>query len=354
VRDEGCSKRPPTGDLALSTHPSRRTALATAAAAFASIAILPRGVRAAGTTFKLGHDLFPAHPLHIRLHEFAENVKAATNGELEITVFPSSLLGGDTQMLAQVRSNAMQMFAGPGGVIASVAPQTSITYVGYAFRDYKTIWAAMDGDVGAFCRAGLEKIGLVPMPAIWNNGFNQVYSSLRPIETPADFAGFKIRTSASPIFVSTFKALGASPTPINLSETYTALQTKLVDGVTDPLAIVEFEKFFEVQKYASLTNQMWGGYWVVANPDAWNGLSKGVKETVMRLNREAALKQRDDVAKVEVAEPERLAQRGMVVNKPDHEAFRKKMRDAGFYADWRRTFGDDGWRALEKYTGPLG
>ncbi|MBD5655222.1 MAG: TRAP transporter substrate-binding protein, partial [Candidatus Eremiobacteraeota bacterium] len=262
----------------MSTLRSRRAAIATAAAAFASIAILPRGVRASGTTFKLGHDLYPTHPLSVRLKEFADAVKTGTNGELEISVFPSSLLGGDTQMLAQVRTNAMQMYAGPGGILATLAPETSITYVGFAFHDYKTIWKAMDGEVGAFCRAGLEKVNLVPLPSIWNNGFNQVYSGLRPIDFPTDFSGFKIRTSASPIFVATFKALGASPTPINLSETYAALQTKLVDGVTDPLAVVEYEKFYEVQKYASLTNQMWGGYWVVANPDAWNGLSKGVRD----------------------------------------------------------------------------
>jgi tripartite ATP-independent transporter DctP family solute receptor len=333
---------------------SRRSLLA-GSGAFASIAILPRGIRAAGTTFKLGHDLNAAHPLNVRMVEFAANVKSATNAELEIAVFPSSLLGGDTQMLAQVRSNAIQIYVGPGGVLASIAPNASITYVGYAFHDYKSVWAAMDGEVGAFCRAGLEKVGLMALPAIWNNGFNQVYSSLRPIDTPADYTGFKIRTSASPIFVSTFKALGASPTPINLNETYAALQTKLVDGVTDPLAVVEFERFYEVQKYASLTNQMWGGCWIVINPGAWNSLSKSVQDTVTRLNAESALKQRADVEAVEALEPARLASvRGMIVNRPDPEPFRRKMRESGFYTEWKATFGDAGWNALEKYTGPLG
>jgi tripartite ATP-independent transporter DctP family solute receptor len=335
-------------------QPTRRSVLGAAVATFASIAILPRGVRAAGTIFKFGHDLYPAHPLHVRALEFADAVKNATGGELEIDVFPSSSLGGDTQMITQVRSNAIQMFAVPGGILASVAPQASITYVGYAFHDYRTVWRAMDGEVGAFVRAGVEKVGLVPLPAIWNNGFNQVYNNTRPIDSPADFAGLKIRTSASPIFVSTFKSLGASPTPINLNETYAALQTRLVDGVTDPLAIVEYEKFYEVQKYASLTNQMWGGYWVVINADAWNGLSKKVKDAVLRLSTESAAKQRDDVAKVEAAAPGRLRAHGMSVNAPEHGPFRKKLAEAGFYAEWRRTFGDEAWHSLEKYTGPLG
>jgi tripartite ATP-independent transporter DctP family solute receptor len=335
-------------------HPSRRTLLAGSAAALASIAIFPRGVRAAGNAFKLGHDLYPGHPLHIRLVEFADAVKTATNGDLAITVFPSSSLGGDTQMISQVRSNAIQIYVGPGGILASVAPQASITYVGYAFHDYKTVWRAMDGEVGAFVRAGLEKVGLMPLPTIWNNGFNQVYNNLRPIVTPADFAGLKIRTSASPIFVSTFKSLGASPTPINLNETYTALQTKLVDGVTDPLGIVESEKFFEVQKYASLTNQMWGGYWLTFNGDAWAGLNKKTQDVLARLCAEYGDKQRADVAHIEDVEPARLTAKGMIVNKPEPAAFKKKLEEAGFYADWRKTFGDAGWRALEKYTGPLG
>jgi tripartite ATP-independent transporter DctP family solute receptor len=338
----------------VSSIPSRRSLIAASAATFASIAILPRGVRAAATTFKFGHDLYPEHPLHVRLREFADAVRRETGGALDITVFPSSALGGDTQMITQVRSNAIQMYAGPGGILATVAPQASITYVGYAFHDYKTVWRALDGEVGAFIRAGIEHAGLIPLPAIWNNGFNQVYNNARPIDAPGDFAGLKIRTSASPIFVSTFQSLGASPTPINLNETYTALQTKLVDGVTDPLAVVEYEKFYEVQKYASLTNQMWGGYWIVINPDAWNGLDKKVRDTVIRLGAECAAKQRDDVAKVEAAAPARLIAHGMVVNKPDHAPFRKKLEEAGFYAQWRKTFGDAGWRALEKYTGTLG
>ena len=98
---------------------------------------------------------------------------------------------------------------------------------------------------------------------------------------------------------------------------------------------------------------MWGGYWVVVNSDAWKGLSKSVQETVVRLNTEAALKQRADVAAIETKEPARLVGYGMAVNRPEPAAFVKKMREAGFYSQWRDTFGEAGWRALEKYAGPL-
>ena len=256
------------------TRATRRAALTSAATTFASIAILPRGVRAAGTTFKLGHDVAPTHPVGIRMQEFADSVKTATNGELAITVFPASQLGGDTQMFSQVRSGALQMYSAPGGVMAAVAPNIAITTLAYIFTDYNALYAAMDGDLGSFCRATIEKAGLVPMPSVWSNGFNQMFSTVRPIAAPADLVGFKVRTSASPIFVSTFNAFGAVPTPLNVSEAYTALQTRLVDGVTDPIAIIEYEKFYEVLRFASLMNNIWGSIWTVANQDAWNGLSK--------------------------------------------------------------------------------
>ncbi|GAC1413625.1 MAG: TRAP transporter substrate-binding protein [Candidatus Velthaea sp.] len=333
---------------------SRRRILVGGAGIFASIGILRLPAHAAEFTLRYGNDLPTTHPLNVRMREFSDRLKIETNGRVEMQLFPNNQLGGDTEMLSQLRSGAIQALSVPGGVLATLVPETSITYVGYAFRSYKQVWEAMDGDLGAYCRAAIEKTGLTVLPSIWNNGFNDVYSSVRPINTPEDLAGFKIRTSVSPIFVSTFKSLGAAPTPINLNETYSALQTKLVDGVTDPLAIFELEKFYEVQKYASLTRQMWGGYWFIVNPATWAGLPKQVQETFARLNSAAARKQRADVAKLEDEVTMRLAARGMVVNRPKPEAFVRKLRESGFYAHWRQTFGDNGWRALEKYAGPVG
>ncbi|MGH7714908.1 MAG: TRAP transporter substrate-binding protein DctP [Vulcanimicrobiaceae bacterium] len=123
---------------------------------------------------------------------------SGSGGQIEIQVFPNSTLGGDAH--AGALEGAIQLSLAPGGVLASVVPATSITYVGYAFNGYKQVWAAMDGDLGAFCRGSIERAGLKVLPAIWYNGFNDVASSTHPINTPDDFKGFKIRTSASPIF----------------------------------------------------------------------------------------------------------------------------------------------------------
>jgi tripartite ATP-independent transporter DctP family solute receptor len=323
------------------------------ATAFATIGVLRWPADAAQFSYKLGLDFSDTHPSSIRLKEMAAAVRRDTDGQLDVQVFPNSALGGDPAMLSQVRSGAIQIYLAPGGVLATLAPATSITYINYAFTGYNQVWPAMDGDLGAFCRAAIERTGLTVFPAIWNNGFNDVATGARPIQSPDDFRGLKIRTSASPIFVSAFKALGAEPTAINLSEAYTAMQTHIVDGVTDPLVAFESERFYEVTKYLSLTNQMWGGFWFTLNSDAWKALPKRAQDVLARRADEAARLQRADVDKLEKSLPAKLAAGGMTVNAPKPDAFRQKLRDAGFYMQWRTAFGPEGWKALEKYTGPL-
>ena len=128
--------------------------------------------------------------------------------------------------------------------------------MGFAFNDYPSVWKAMDGDLGAYIRGQIAKANIVAMDKIWDNGFRQITSSTKPIAAPADLKGFKIRVPVSPLWTSMFKALDASPASINFAEVYSALQTKIVDGQENPLAIISTAKLFEVQKYCSLTNHM--------------------------------------------------------------------------------------------------
>jgi tripartite ATP-independent transporter DctP family solute receptor len=324
------------------------------AAVFSTIAIVRYPAGAAEFTFKLGLDLSEAHPSTIRLKEMAANIRQESGGRIDVQVFPSSQLGGDTAMLSQVRSGAIQCYLAPGGVLATLAPDTSITYVGYAFNGYEQVWAAMDGDLGVYCRAGIERTGLTVLPAIWNNGFNDVSTASRAIQVPEDFRGLKIRTSMSPIFVSTFKSLGAEPTAINFNEAYAALQTHIVDGVTDPLVAFDTERFYEILKYLSLTNQMWGGYWFLLNTDVWKSLPKKLQDVVAKNADAAARLQRADTQKLEKSLPSKLQAGGMIVNTPRPEPFREQLRRSGFYQHWKTTFGAEGWKALERYTGPIG
>jgi TRAP-type C4-dicarboxylate transport system substrate-binding protein len=150
-----------------------------------------------------------------------------------------------------------------------------------------------------------------------------------------------------------YKAFEASPTSINFNEVYTALQTKVVDGQENPLAIVSTAKLFEVQKNLSMTNHMWDGFWFLANRRAWERLPEDVRAVVAKHINAAAMKEREDVAKLNAGLQQELAAKGMAVNQPDAAPFRDKLRKAGFYAEWKGKYGDEAWAILEKSVGSL-
>ena len=123
-----------------------------------------------------------------------------------------------------------------------MAKQTALYGVGFAFKDYSQVWAALDGDLGAYLRRVIAKVNLHAFDKMWDIGFRQITSSTKPILTPEDLKGFKIRVPVSPLWTSLFSHLGASPTSINFSEVYSALQTHIVDGQENPLSLILIAK----------------------------------------------------------------------------------------------------------------
>jgi TRAP-type transport system periplasmic protein len=232
-------------------------------------------------------------------------------------------------------------------------PVASINGVGFAFTDYATVWKTMDGELGTYVRQQIAKANLLAMDKIWDNGFRQTTSSTRPINTPDDLRGFKIRVPVSPLWTSMYKAFEASPTSINFNEVYSALQTKVVEGQENPLAIIATAKLYEVQKYCSLTNHMWDGFWFLANRRAWERLSQDVQTIVAKHINSAAEKEREDVAKLNATLQDELTGKGLVFNRLDPVPFRDKLRQAGFYAEWKGKFGEEAWAVLEKSIGKL-
>ncbi len=294
-----------------------------------------------------------SHPSTIRVKEAADKIKAETKGRVDIQVFPNNQLGGDTDMLSQIRSGAIDFFPLSGLILQTLVPVAAINGVAFAFKDYPTVWAAMDGDLGAFVRAAIAKSGLYTFDRCLENGFRQITSSTRPINTPDDLKGFKIRVPPSPLWTSLFKALGASPASINFSEVYSALQTKVVEGQENALSLLEIAKLYEVQKYVSMTDHMWDGQWILANGKSWAGIPKDLQDIITRNVTAAVLAQRDDMAKLNVGVEVTLKQKGMVFNYPDKNAFRAVLTKAGFYDEWKGKFGAEAWAALEKYAGKL-
>jgi len=304
-------------------------------------------------SYKYANNLPDSHPLNTRAKEMAAAIKAETNGRFDLQIFPNNQLGSDTDMLSQIRSGGIEFFTLSGLILSTLVPAASINGIGFAFPDYDTVWKAMDGDLGGYVRGEISKAGLVVMDKIWDNGFRQTTSSSKPINGPEDFKGFKIRVPVSPLWTSMFKAFDAAPASINFSEVYSALQTKVVEGQENPLAIISTAKLYEVQKYCSLTNHMWDGFWFLANRRAWEAVPQDVRTIVAKHINAAAVNERDDVAKLNASLKEDLAGKGLVFNQPVVAPFREKLRAAGFYAEWKGKYGDQAWDLLEKAVGKL-
>jgi tripartite ATP-independent transporter DctP family solute receptor len=333
-----------------------RRALLRAAAATGGVAafgVVTRRADAAEFTYKLADNNVETHPMNVRLREAVAKIREETSGKVEIQLFPNNQLGGDTDMLSQVRTGALEFFILSGLILSTLVPVASINGIGFAFKNYDQVWPAMDGALGAHVRAAISKSGLYAFEKMWDNGYRQITSSTHPIATPDDLKGFKIRVPVSPLWTSMFKAFGASPTSMNFAEVYSALQTKVVEGQENPLTLITLNRFYEVQKYVSVTNHMWDGFWLLANAKAWAAFPADAKEIVERNLNAAALLERADVRALNDSLQADLVQKGMVFNTPDAQLFREALRKAGFYAEWKDKYGAEAWGILEASVGQL-
>jgi tripartite ATP-independent transporter DctP family solute receptor len=332
----------------------RRQLSALALATLPLVAIRSRPARAAEFSYKFANNLPVSHPLNQRMQQAAERIATASGGRMELRIFPSSQLGSDTDTLSQLRSGAVEFFTISGLILSTLVPAASINGIGFAFAGYDKVWPAMDGALGGYVRDEIAKRGLHAFDRMLDNGFRQITTSTKPIAAPDDLRGVKLRVPVSPLWTSMFAALGASPTSINFSEVYSALQTRIVDGQENPLAVIYTAKLYEVQKYCALTNHMWDGFWFLANRRAWERLPPELRAIVARETDQATTEQRADVATLNAELHDKLAAAGMQFNAADPAPFRARLRDSGFYREWRAKYGEVAWALLEAATGALG
>ncbi|WP_456281321.1 TRAP transporter substrate-binding protein [Cupriavidus sp. JZ107] len=328
-----------------------RTSFAAAATALGAGA-LP--AQAAEFTLKYANNLPDTHPLNVRAKEAAARIASETRGRVSLQIYPANQLGSDTDMLSQVRSGAVDFFTLSPLILGTLVPAAQISGIGFAFKDYGQVWAAMDGEVGARVRAEIAKTSLIAFDRIWDNGYRQITTSTRPVRQPDDLKGIRLRVPMSPLWTSMFRTLGASPASINFAEVYSSLQTKVVEGQENPLATIVAARLYEVQKYCSQSNHMWDGFWFLANARSFGRLPKDLQDIVRASINDAALQERADVARLNASLRPELQGKGLQFNEVDAEAFRQRLRVGGFYAEWRQRFGDQAWATLEKYTGKLG
>jgi tripartite ATP-independent transporter DctP family solute receptor len=327
---------------------SRRSIIGTALAGASALAF--GRARAQSAKYRLRYGTaFPAtHPGVVRIVEAADAIKKQTNGLVDLQVYPNS----EPDMFSQARTGALD-FMSTSGVNQTVVPIGGINAVAFAFESYDQVWSAMDGDLGNHVRGEFAKVGLHVLPKCLDNGYRNITSGAKPITSPDDLKGFKIRVPGNPLWVTLFKTLGAAPTPINFGELYAALQTHIVDGQENPLALIQSAKLYEVQKYIALSGHIWDGHYIFANATRWNSLPADVRDTITAVLSDAALKERQDIQSFNEKAQAEMRGAGVVFNKVDTKPFRDALRTAGFYADWKAKFGAEAWGLLEKSVGQL-
>ena len=246
----------------------------------------------------LAHNSPPASPKGLGATKFAELVAAKTSGRVTVNVAPSEQLGNENTNMGALRTGTLDFGSLGQGALLSVVPEVAAIGLPFLFSTLPAAWAVLDGPVGQELATKIEARNLVFL-GWWCNGIRQTTNSKRPITRPEDLKGLKIRTPLDPSTVEMFSAMGATPQQITYGEVYLALQSGVVDGQENPLANIFTAKFYEVQKYLTLTNHKYEVTALIASVPAYRRLPEADRNLVREAAKEAGAYQRNVMAESE-------------------------------------------------------
>ncbi len=273
-------------------------------------------------TIKFGHLNNSDHPISFGVKKFAEIVSAKSGGKLEVREFPSNTLGTEQQQTSALQGGVQEMQSPASTSLVGIVKDYGVLDFPFNVSTYKQAFALLDGPLGQALLDKLPEKGLVGL-TYWDLGFRNVTNSKRQINKLEDMEGLKLRVIPNPVFLETFTALKAFPVPISFSELYMALETKTVDGQENPFAVILSNKFYEVQKYVSATNHVYGANVILVSKKFWDKLSPAEQKIL----KDAAIEARDYQRQVSMEAAKnavgKLQAAGMVYNEvPDSEKAR--------------------------------
>jgi len=245
---------------------------------------------AANVVLKLGHIAEPTNPYAMGADHFAKLVKQKSKGEIEIKVFPSSQLGAQKELIEGLIYGTVDMTLTGTAELGTFQKEMALFDMPFLFKDRAHAYRALD-TVGMELGKPLERRG-IKLLGYMENGIRHLTNNRRPVKSPADMKGLKIRVMNNKVYVEMMKALGASPTPMAFSELYSAMQQGTVDGQENPSAHIFTKRFYEVQKYASLTGHAYAPEPVLISMKSWNKLNGKQKAIIQSAATEAIAWQR--------------------------------------------------------------
>ena len=266
----------------------------------------------AETVIKIGHGAAEAFHMHRALLKFEELVEAGSDGEIDVQIFPSSQMGPDRELIEGVQTGVLEMAVPPSSFFAGWDPAFAVIELPYMYASKDIAFDVLDSEAGDAMIDRVAKQGLVGLGWL-ELGVRNVTNNVRPVATPEDLEGVKLRTMKVPAHVATFESLGANPTPMNFGEVYSALQQGVIDGQENPLAIITSQRFYEVQKYLSTTGHVFAVYMPVMSKPFYDSLSAEHQQLVKGSMAAARAYQAELVTAEDAAQLEQIRAAGVEV-----------------------------------------
>lgn len=300
---------------------------------------------AAGNAFaqakilKVSNGVNEQHPSYLGGKKFGEILNAKLPGKYDVQVYANAQLGDDVRATEGVRMGTLEMVCTSASPLTGLVPEFNVFDLPFIVTTEKAADAIYDGPVGAKLAAALEPKG-IKLLAYYENGFRQLTNSVRAVQAPADLKGLKIRTMQNPIHLEAFRAMGANPTPMPFSEVFTALQQKTIDGQENPIPTIWLSKFYEVQKYVSLTGHVYGPHIMLINKKLFDSFPAEDQKIIAAAAQESAIYQRTINRKMNSDFVAELKKAGVTVVELSAEQ-KKAFQDAvaPVYTNWEPKIG---------------
>jgi tripartite ATP-independent transporter DctP family solute receptor len=282
-------------------------------AAMTAAAFVLCGVLTAGAAeLKFHHDLPEDSAQHLAAEKFKAAVESRTEGKIKVTIFPSNALGNDVETTQQMQFGAIQGGIIPTAKLSNFVPSLQLIDLPFLFPSPAVAHKVLDSQAGDKLLATLDKSGLKGV-TFWESGFKQ-FTCNHAVVNPADFKGYKVRVMQSPIIMEQFKALGANPVPIAFTETYNALQQRVVDCQENPLVSITKMKFYEVQSNLIISNHAYLGYAFVFSKKWFDGLNPEEQKILVEAAREMTSFEREETARRESGYVKTITESGTKVS----------------------------------------
>jgi len=313
----------------------------------AAVACAPYvGNARAAVELRLTHPADTSHPVHIEAEKMAARIADRTSGAVKITLFPNNALGSPVETAQQTRLGAIDMILMNPANIEAISKTIGVINIPYQFDGYEHAHRTLDVAARSWIEQQLATAGFSWI-ANFEWGFRALTNSRRPVNTPEDVAGLKIRVPPELAIKAAFEALGANTQTVAFQEVYLALANKTVDGQDNPVGTTFAAKFFEVQSHIALTRHIYASIMFAANPRTWkNKLDEAQRKIIIEEATTAGTAARKEVRDQEEAYLARMQKAGVAVTRPDVAPFRAKMDPA--YDVLRKNLGDETWNTWTK------